>query len=90
MPEITFDLNGILKLLSNLKHDKASGPDEIKSAVLKELRNEIATIVQRIFEKSLASGNNLLIGPWPMSAPYLKRPCGHLAQALPVFLSWCK
>ena len=42
MPEISIDLNGVLKLLSNLKPDKAAGPDEIKPVVLKELRHEIA------------------------------------------------
>ena len=40
MPEISIDLNGVLKLLSNLKPDKAVGPDEIKPVVLKELRHK--------------------------------------------------
>ena len=44
MPEIKIDENGILKLLSNLKVDKAAGPDDIKPIVLKE------------FEKSLETG----------------------------------
>ena len=42
MPEIKIDENGILKVLSNLKVDKAAGPDDIKPIVLKELRKEIA------------------------------------------------
>ena len=46
----------ILKLLANLKTDKASGPDEIKPIVLKELRNEISPVIQIIFEKSLQTG----------------------------------
>ena len=49
-------INGITKLLSNLRHDKAAGPDEIRIIVLKELRPEIAPIIQLIFERSLATG----------------------------------
>ena len=30
MPAISIDLNGVLKLLTNLKLDKAAGPDETK------------------------------------------------------------
>ena len=56
MPEITIDLNGIVKLLSNLKPDKAAGLDEIKPSVRKELRNEIAPVIQVIFKRSLATG----------------------------------
>ena len=39
MPEIKIDLNGVLKLLSNLKPYKAAGPDSIKTLVLKRLEN---------------------------------------------------
>ena len=56
MPEIDYNLNGIIKLLSNLRPDKAAGPDEIKPVVLRELRNEIAPVIQLIFEKSLGTG----------------------------------
>ena len=44
------------KLLANLRLDKAAGLDEIRSIVLKELRSEIAPIIQLIFERSLATG----------------------------------
>ena len=50
MPEININLNGILKLLSNLQPHKAAGPDEIRPIVLIELRTEIAPIIQLIFE----------------------------------------
>ena len=56
MPEININLNGILKLLSNLQPHKAAGPDEIRPIVLRELRTKIAPIIQLIFEKSLATG----------------------------------
>ena len=56
MPEITISSKGIFKLLSNLKTHKAAGPDDIKPLILKELRNEITTVVKAIFEKSLVTG----------------------------------
>ena len=56
MLEIIISSKGILKLLSNLKTDKAAGPDDIKPLVLKELRNEITPLVKANFEKALASG----------------------------------
>ena len=45
MPEIKIDLNGVLKLLSNLKPDKAARPYSIKPLVLKQLKSEIAPVV---------------------------------------------
>ena len=56
MPEISIDLNGVLKLLPNLKPNKVAGPDEIKPVVLKELRHEIAPIICLLFERSLYTG----------------------------------
>lgn len=56
MAEIEIDLNGVLKLLANLKPDKAAGPDDIKPVILKELRSEIVPVVKTIFEKSLETG----------------------------------
>ena len=53
MSDIIIDSYGLLKLLANFKTDKASGPDEIKPIVLKELRNEISPVIQIIFERSL-------------------------------------
>ena len=49
MPEIKIDLNVVLKLLSNLKPDKAAGPDSIKPVVLKM---EIAPVICLLFEKN--------------------------------------
>ena len=56
MPEICININGIIKLLSNLRPNKAAGPDEVRPIVLRELRVEIAPVIQLIFEKSLATG----------------------------------
>ena len=53
MEEFTISCNGILKLLQNLKPFKAAGPDKLKPLLLKELREEIAPIIQIIFERSL-------------------------------------
>lgn len=56
MPDIDISLNGILKLLNNLKPGKAAGPDKLKPLLLKELREEIAPIIKVIFDRSLQTG----------------------------------
>ena len=53
MVEFSVAVEGVLKLLSNLKPGKAAGPDKIKPLLLRELRVEIAPILQIIFEQSL-------------------------------------
>ena len=56
MKDIQVNKNGVLKLLGNLKANKASGLDIIKQVVLTELRNEIVNIVTILFQKSPSSG----------------------------------
>ena len=56
MEELSISCNGILKLLQNLKPFKAAGPDRLKPLLLNELREEIAPIIQIIFECSLQTG----------------------------------
>ena len=55
---VDFDITvaGIVKLLGNLKPGKATGPDKLKSILLKELCDEIAPIIQVIFERSIQTG----------------------------------
>ena len=56
MPEINISQNGLLKLLKNLKHGKAAGPDRLKPPLLRELREEIAPIIKISFDRSLQTG----------------------------------
>ena len=56
MPKIDISLNGLLKLLHNLKRGKAAGPDKLKPLLLRELRDEIAPIIKVIFDRSLQTG----------------------------------
>ena len=44
------------KLLTQLDPSKASGPDELKPRILKELAKEISPILSLIFQKSLDTG----------------------------------
>ena len=55
MVEITVDTKGVLKLLNNLKIQKASGPDGLSARVLKECSSEIAPILVLIYNESLFS-----------------------------------
>ncbi|KAH3711212.1 hypothetical protein DPMN_070714 [Dreissena polymorpha] len=50
MPKITVSANEVQKLISNLKPDKAVGPDNIKHLVLKELRSQISPIITLLFQ----------------------------------------
>ena len=56
MPDIEISVEGVLKLLKNLKPNKASGPDNIGPRVLKELADIIADPLTRIFRRSLRDG----------------------------------
>ena len=56
MPQIDISTPGVKKLLDNLKPYKASGPNSIPPMVSKELSNEIAPILQIIFQISLTAG----------------------------------
>jgi hypothetical protein len=53
---INIDENGINKLLSGLKPNKAAGPDELPSRLLKELHNELAPILKVLFQASVNQG----------------------------------
>ena len=56
MPEIDISLNGLLKLLHNLKPGKAARPDKLKPLLLRELRDEVDPIIKVIFDRSLQTG----------------------------------
>ena len=51
--------NGVRKLLQNLNPNKASGPDNIKPRILKELSSKLALILTIIFNVSLETGSIL-------------------------------
>ena len=56
LPQIAISTLSVKKHLDNLKPHKASGPDSISPMVLKELINEIAPILQIIFQISFTTG----------------------------------
>jgi hypothetical protein len=53
---IQVDVEGVLKLLSSVKVNKATGPDQIPARILKECSSAIAPIFTKIFQKSLDTG----------------------------------
>lgn len=56
----------VIKLPKGLNPAKASGPDEVRSRVLKELPNEIGTIFSPIsFSCPWIMEKLLKTGPWP-------------------------
>ena len=86
MPEIKIDLNGVLKVLSNLKPDRAAGPDCIKPVVLKQLKMEIVPVICLLFEKTLQTGQLLQNGKKHKSVPYSKRVIKQNRQIIGPFL----
>ena len=56
MPDIKVSEKGILKLLKDLNPHKATGPDELKTLVLRELREVIAPMLVVIFQRSIETG----------------------------------
>ena len=73
MPDIEVEVRGVQKLLSNIKPNKASGPDGIPCRILKETATEIAPILTDIFNTSLAQGT--LPAEWKKAnvAPVFKK-----------------
>ena len=56
MEDLEILVAGILKLFKNLKPNKSAGPDKLKPLLLQELGEEIAPILQVIFERSILTG----------------------------------
>jgi hypothetical protein len=54
--DITFNVNGIKKLLDNLQPKKAAGPDNINPIIFKTLSSSFAPILQSIFTASYNRG----------------------------------
>ncbi|XP_048575386.1 uncharacterized protein LOC5499458 [Nematostella vectensis] len=56
MGSISFNRDGVEKLLKTLNSKKASGPDKIPTTLLKETASEIADVVTFLFNQSYSSG----------------------------------
>ena len=56
MPDIVFNREGVVKLLSELNPNKAMGPDEISPRYLKMVAEEIGQALQIIFQYSYNTG----------------------------------
>ena len=53
LESITFPPDEIIKFIDMLKAKKSAGPDKVSNRILKELKNEIASPLQTIFESSI-------------------------------------
>ena len=54
---INVTCDGVLKLLKDLKINKATGPDAISARILKDLADEVAPVLTFIFQQSLDTGD---------------------------------
>ena len=57
IPQLTFTIQGITKLLKKINTRKASGPDQIACWILKEMAYEIAPFLHVLFTQSLEAGH---------------------------------
>ena len=57
MPDISSNVSGVHKLLSDLNPFKATGPDAISACFLKETANELAPMLTCLFNQSLTTGD---------------------------------
>ena len=73
MQNIEFTIEGVTKLLSNLKPNKAGGPDKITARFLKEMASALAPSLTLIFKASLVQG--ILPDDWkkPFVIPIYKK-----------------
>ena len=55
--DIEVGVEGVCKLLRNLKTDKAAGPDQIRPVLLKELHRELSPAITFLFQLSLDRGH---------------------------------
>ena len=56
MEPINVTVEGVLKLLQNIKPHKATGPDSIPARLLKELSHQLAPALTRIYRDTLEAG----------------------------------
>ena len=80
MHDITVNLNGVKKLLKNLKPYKASGPDGIPTYILRAAAEELAPMMTRLFQSSLDTG--LVPTEWRRAniVPLFKKGLKHLTS----------
>lgn len=56
IPDITFFVHGIQKVLESIRPAKACGPDQIPARVLKESASQLAPILASLFQQSFEDG----------------------------------
>ena len=74
IPQIVEHSDGVAQLLSNIKVNKASGPDNLQACLLQEVALEISPALTVIFQASLEQG--ALPNIWKLAARRLGCSCG--------------
>ena len=80
MPKIKVATNGVKLLLQKLNPSKAVGPDLISTRILKEYADEVAPMLQAIYQQSLDTGNVPSIWKQANVAAIFKKGDKHLAS----------
>jgi hypothetical protein len=61
MEQIHINNKGVLNLLNNLNPHKACGPDNINRRVIKDLKDQVAPILTKIYATSIEHGATHMI-----------------------------
>ena len=80
MPGIIITTEGVARLLYGLNPNKATGPDDklcVPARILQLTRNELAPVLQIIFQKSLDTGKLPLSWSQANIAPIFKPTSTH-------------
>ena len=73
IPQIVVHSDGVAQLLSNIKVNKAPGPNNLQTRFLQEVAYEIAPILTVIFQASLDQGVYQAIGKQQQLSQFLKK-----------------
>ena len=80
LPTLTISVEGIKKLLNNIKVNKAAGPDGLPNRVLQACASEAAPAITAIFQRSVDSGEQPTDWLNAHIAPVFKKGDRHLAE----------
>ena len=73
MEQIHINNKGVLILLNNFNPHKACGPDNVNNRVMKDLKDQVAPILTKIYTKSIEIGSIPKTGNTQMLHQHSKR-----------------
>ena len=85
IPNLSFDVNGVMKQICNLNPNKACGPDNLSLRILKLLANDLSPALTFLFQQSYDS-DYLTTGQRPWLHQYIRRVASKIQKITGLFL----